>query len=89
MNVAHYLEQHAAADPERIAIRFEGNSTTYGQLNRAANQLAAGLRSAGIAAGDRVALYLPNLPAFVVAYYAAQKLGAVPVTINAILKTEI
>jgi len=88
MNVAHYLEQHAAADPERIAIRFEGSSTTYGELNRAANQLAAGLRNAGIAAGDRVALYLPNLPAFVVAYYATQKLGAVPVTINAILKTE-
>ena len=88
MNVAGYLEKHAAADPNRIAIRFEGRSITYGQLNRDANRLAATLRASGIAAGDRVALYLPNVPEFAVVYYAAQKLGAIPVTVNAILKTE-
>ena len=44
--------------------------------------------AAGVAAADRVALYLPNVPEFAVAYYAAQKLGAIPVTINAILKME-
>ena len=88
MNIADYLEQHAAQTPDRIAIRFEGRSITYGQLNRDANRLASSLRTAGIAAADRVALYLPNVPEFAVAYYAAQKLGAIPVTINAILKTE-
>lgn len=88
MNIADYLEQHAAQTPDRIAIRFEGRSITYGQLNRDANRLAASLRAAGIAVADRVALYLPNVPEFAVAYYAAQKLGAIPVTINAILKTE-
>ena len=88
MNVAEYLEQHAAAEPDRIAIRFEGRSITYGQLNRDSNRLASAMRQSGIAVGDRVALYLPNVPEFAVAYYAAQKLGAVPVTINAILKTE-
>jgi long-chain acyl-CoA synthetase len=88
MNVANYLEQHAAAEPDRIAIRFEGRSITYGQLNRDAARLAAALRAAGLAAGERVALYLPNVPEFATVYYAAQKLGAIPVTINAILKTE-
>ncbi|MDP3616329.1 MAG: long-chain fatty acid--CoA ligase [Rhodoferax sp.] len=88
MNIADYLEQHAAQTPDRIAIRFEGRSITYGQLNRDANRLAASLRAAGIGVADRVALYLPNVPEFAVAYYAAQKLGAIPVTINAILKTE-
>ncbi len=88
MNIAEYLEKHAAAEPDRIAIRFEGRSITYGQLNRDSNRLASALRESGIAAGDRVALYLPNVPEFALAYYAAQKLGAVPVTINAILKTE-
>jgi len=88
MNVAGYLEKHAAADPDRIAIRFEGRSITYRQLNRDANRLAATMRASGIAAGDRVALYLPNVPEFAVVYYAAQKLGAIPVTVNAILKTE-
>ena len=88
MNVAEYLEQHAAAEPDRVAIRFEGRSITYGQLNRDSNRLASAMRQSGIAVGDRVALYLPNVPEFAVAYYAAQKLGAVPVSINAILKTE-
>jgi long-chain acyl-CoA synthetase len=88
MNIADYLEQHAALTPDRIAIRFEGRSISYGQLNRDANRLASSLRAAGVAVADRVALYLPNVPEFAVAYYAAQKLGAIPVTINAILKTE-
>ncbi len=88
MNIAQYLEQHAANTPDQIAIRFEGRSITYGQLNRDANRLASSLRQAGVAAADRVALYLPNVPEFATAYYAAQKLGAIPVTINAILKTE-
>ncbi len=88
MNIAEHLEKHAGLDPERVAIRFEGRSISYGHLNRDANRLASSLRAAGIPAGDRVALYLPNVPEFAVAYYAAQKLGAIPVTINAILKTE-
>lgn len=88
MNVAEYLERHAAQTPDLVAIRFEGRSISYGQLNRDANRLASSLRAAGVAAADRVALYLPNVPEFAVAYYAAQKLGAIPVTINAILKME-
>ena len=88
MNIAEYLEQHAAKTPDRIAIRFEGRSITYGQLNRDASRLASSLSKAGVAIADRVALYLPNVPEFAIAYYAAQKLGAIPVTINAILKTE-
>jgi long-chain acyl-CoA synthetase len=88
MNIASYLERHAAQTPDQIAIRFDGRSITYGQLNSDASRLASSLRAAGVAAADRVALYLPNVPEFAVAYYAAQKLGAIPVTINAILKTE-
>ena len=88
MNIADYLERHANQTPDRIAIRFEGRSITYGQLDRDANRLASSLRANGVAAADRVALYLPNVPEFAVVYYAAQKLGAIPVTINAILKME-
>ena len=88
MNIAQYLERHAAQTPDLVAIRFEGRSISYGQLNSDANRLACSLRAAGVVAADRVALYLPNVPEFAVAYYAAQKLGAIPVTINAILKME-
>src|SRR5690606_9441967 len=41
----------------------------------------------GIAAGDRVALFLPNIPEFAVSYYAAQRLGAVPVSISSAFRT--
>ena len=88
MNLASYLERHAAATPERASIRFEGATITYADLNRRASQLADALSRGGIHAGDRVALYLPNVPEFVVAYYAVQKIGALVLTINAILKTE-
>ncbi len=88
MNLASNLERHAARDPGRVAIRFEGQSTTYGALNRDASRLADALGRQGIRAGERVALYLPNIPAFATVYYAVQKLGAVVVTINAIFRAE-
>ena len=88
MNLTSFLEQHATADPQRVVLRFEGRSITYGALDRDAARLAHALRSKGIAAGERVALFLPNIPEFLTAYYAVQKLGAIVVTINAIFKTE-
>lgn len=45
MNIAGCPEQHAALRSDRIAIRFEESSMTYGQLNRAANRLAPSWRS--------------------------------------------
>ncbi len=88
MNLAANLERHAARDPDRVAIRFEGQNTTYGALNRDASRLADALARHGICAGERVALYLPNIPDFATVYYAVQKLGAVVVTINAIFRAE-
>ena len=88
MNIASALVESAAKYPEKILIRFEGTSFTYRQINELSEQLAAGLIEAGLIAGDRIALYLPNVPEFVIAYYAIQKIGAVSVTINAILKRE-
>jgi long-chain acyl-CoA synthetase len=88
MNIASALIESAAKYPEKILIRFEGKSFTYKQINELSEQLAAGLIEAGLRAGDRIALYLPNVPEFVIAYFAIQKIGAISVTINAILKRE-
>lgn len=87
MNLASSLEKHAAQSPARPAILFEGRTITYADLDASASRLAQALRALGIAAGDRVALFLPNVPEFAVAYYAAQKLGAISVTINAIFRS--
>jgi long-chain acyl-CoA synthetase len=88
MNVAQNLERSARLFPGGPALEFEGAAITYAQLEAEVSRAAHGLGSLGVEAGDRVGLFLPNLPAFAVAYLAAQKLGAVAVSINALLKTE-
>lgn len=87
MNIAHPLAKHAALNPQKTAIRFEQNTLSYQQLNNSANQLANYLQVLGIQRGDRVALFLPNIPEFTIAYYAIQKLGAIAVSLNSMLKS--
>lgn len=88
MNVAQNVERSARLFPAAVAIEFEGRTFTYAELDARASRAAHGLAALGVAQGDRVALFLPNLPEFAIAYFAAQKLGAVAVSVNALLKTE-
>jgi len=59
-----------------------GRVWSFGALDRASDQVAAGLANRGVVAGDRIALYCPNAPEFVVAYLSILKAGAVVVPIN-------
>jgi long-chain acyl-CoA synthetase len=88
MNIAQNVERAAKFFPDRAAIMFEGTTWTYGELNTRANRLANALRANGVARGDRVSLYLPNVPEFALGYLAAQKVGAVAVSINALFKAD-
>jgi len=80
----------AVVGPRRdhAAIRFEGATITYGDLARRVERQAAFLASRGIDAGQRVGLFLPNTPEFVVSYYALMRLGAVAVAINVMCKAD-
>jgi long-chain acyl-CoA synthetase len=86
MNVAQHVERAARWFPDRPAIVFEGAEISYGALDADAARLANALGAHGVRPGDRVALYLPNIPAFAVCYLATLKAGAVAVSINAIFK---
>ncbi|HEX8391545.1 MAG TPA: long-chain fatty acid--CoA ligase [Longimicrobium sp.] len=88
MNVAHLLERTAHLLPDAAAIHFEGRDITYRELEAAARGVASGLRALGVQPGDRVALFLPNIPEFAIAYYGAQMAGGVAVSLNALLRTE-
>ncbi len=55
---------------------------TYRQLGDAVNRFANVLVNLGVKRGDRVAIYLPNCPQFVIAYYGTLKAGAVVAPIN-------
>ncbi|WNI13528.1 long-chain-fatty-acid--CoA ligase [Corynebacterium sp. Z-1] len=65
------------ANGSKIATRFFGRTMTYAELDSEVRRAAAGLKSFGVKAGDRVAIMLPNCPQHVVAFFAAQLLGAV------------
>jgi long-chain acyl-CoA synthetase len=59
------------------AITFEGWSCTYGELKELVDKFAMGLAQLGVRKGDKIAIDVPNCPQFIIAYYAAVKLGAV------------
>ncbi len=88
MNISQNVERAAKLFPDKTAIVFEGARLTYQNLNARVNRLASTLVAEGIAKGDRVALYLPNIPAFVIVYLATVRIGAIAVSVNAMLKAD-
>ena len=88
MNVTQTVERAAKFFPDKAAIIFEERIITYAELNALANRLANAMKSNGLREGDRVALYLPNIPEFIVSYLATLKIGALAVSVNPMLKSE-
>ena len=82
MNLAQILTDAAQRDPEQIAVRLDDFALNYGLLEQAAMRMAGILRQHGVTAGDRVALMIPNVPHFVVAYYGILRAGAIVVPLN-------
>lgn len=74
--------------PDAIAIRFKGNTTTYGELDLTVQRCAAYLKKAGIGKGDRVILACMNSPEFIYSYFGTVRNGAVIVPINLLLTLE-
>ena len=72
--------------PNGVAIHYFDNPITYRELDELSDALAAGLVDRGLEAGDRVAVYLQNVPQFVIAMLATWKAGAIMVSVNPMLK---
>jgi len=72
--------------PEQAAIYYFDQVVTYRELDRQSSALAIVLREHGVTKGDRVALYLQNIPQFLVSMYAIWKLGAIVVLCNPMFK---
>lgn len=87
MNIAHHIERAHRLFPDKVALIFEEKSYTYKQLDQLANSVANSLRKLGINKGDRVALFLPNIPEFIICYLGILKLGAIAVSVNVMLKS--
>jgi len=87
MNITQHVERGHHLFPDKPALIFEGKSFTYADLDLMANRVANGLRELGIHRSDRVALFLPNIPEFIISYLGILKIGAIAVSLNAMLKS--
>ncbi|UUE35696.1 amino acid adenylation domain-containing protein [Pectobacterium aroidearum] len=76
------FEQQVQRTPNAIAVRCEGRTLTYAQLNERANQLAHQLQKDGIAHGECVALFMPKSEHYVVAILAVLKAGGCYVPVD-------
>jgi long-chain acyl-CoA synthetase len=76
LSLPDFFAASVAAHGERVLVDFMGREYTYADLHGEALRFAAGLQRLGIARGDRVGLYLPNVPNYVAAYYGASIAGA-------------
>jgi long-chain acyl-CoA synthetase len=80
------LEKTAKEHPEKAAIAYFEGEITYRELDSLSNQFAGALNALGVKKGDRVAVFLPNIPQFVLAYFGTLKAGAVLTAISPLHK---
>jgi long-chain acyl-CoA synthetase len=91
LSVAAILAESAHRYPDKTAVIWAGNDgpeheVSFGDLWEQARATAAVLREQGVEPGDRVAMLIPNVPAFPRVYYAILALGAVAVPVHLLFK---
>ena len=80
--VFQFLDEAARRCPERPCTIYQGETRTYQQVAEQTNCIAAALAALGIRKGERVGIFMPNCPEFVLAYFGILKAGAVVVATN-------
>ena len=84
-----FLKEVVRRHGDRTAAVFcqTGDRWTYDQLSRRTNQLAAGLLSIGLYKGDRIGIWAPNRPEWLIAQFATARIGLILVNINPAYKS--
>ncbi len=82
LSLVELFTTSAEAWPDRPVTEFLGRTTSYRRMLDEARHFATSLKLLGIAPGDRVGLFLPNVPAYVPAYYGAMMAGAAVVNFS-------
>lgn len=78
----HFLEESAKKYPNSPCTIFKGAVITYQEMNELTDRLAGALAKLGVKKGDRVGLFMPNTPQFVLCYFGILKAGGVVVATN-------
>jgi fatty-acyl-CoA synthase len=82
VNLANCVRFWARWDPTRVHLRFDGQDTTWAELDERSNRLANGLAARGVGHGDRVAILSNNCTEYLELVPAVHKLGAILVPLN-------
>ncbi|MBI3163671.1 MAG: AMP-binding protein, partial [Chloroflexi bacterium] len=78
----HFLEDAARKYPDRACTIFKGAVISYREMNAMTDRMAAALVEMGVKKGDRVGIFMPNIPQFLIAYFGILKAGGVVVAVN-------
>src|SRR6478736_10202908 len=76
------LAEWAEQTPDAPAFLHGEKTISFSQLHEQSLRAAHGLADLGVGPGDRVALWLPNVPAYPILYFACARLGAIAVAVN-------
>ncbi|MFG2366759.1 long-chain fatty acid--CoA ligase [Streptomyces mirabilis] len=87
MNLASHLVRSARTHPDRAALRLEDAVVSYRTLDQGSAHMAGLLDNHRVKPGDRVAIMLPNVPEFALAYFGALRAGGIVVPMNPLLKS--
>jgi long-chain acyl-CoA synthetase len=80
--VFQFLDQSAQKYPDRACTIFKGAVVSYKEMNAISDRIAGALVAMGVKKGDRVGIFMPNTPQFVMAYFGILKAGGVVVATN-------
>jgi fatty-acyl-CoA synthase len=83
MDISAWIAYWARWTPEKTALRFEGQSIGYRELEGAIARTAGTLRELGVGLGGRVAYLGPNCPELLELFFACARIGAIFVPLNA------
>ena len=80
--LSEFVEERVRRWADRTALVYYGAKWTYRRFWQESERLAAALAREGVGPGDRVALYLPNCPAYPISFFAVLRLGASVVQVS-------
>jgi len=80
------LTESASRLPNRTCIVYQGRTFTYSELDELSSRFASALAALGLRKGDRVGVFMPNMPQFIISYFGILKAGGVVVTCSPLYK---
>ena len=86
ISLGEVLRKSAIEAADRVALSYFGTELSFGELDKLVDKFGEALQDLGMEKGDRVAIYMPNIPQFVIAYYGVLRIGGIVVAMSPLYK---